>query len=85
MGADDGICHSRAGGKVRELDLAEKGHPVLGQLLRVYDPGVLQDPLQKTYPADRLGLGRPGRAVAAVLAEVSLGTGFREIVLDLRI
>ena len=76
--AHAGVCR-----EIRELDAAQKAHPVLGEDVGADHAGMLQDLLQEADAADGLGLDAPRFAVSCIFAQVPLGTGLREVVLHL--
>ena len=55
-----------------ELNLAQKTDAVFRQDTRVDDSRMLKNLLEKTYPADCLGLGPSGSPVSAIFAQITL-------------
>ena len=80
--ADDGVCHCPAVAEMGEFHLAQQGNPVFRQCAPVDDPRMLEHLLQETDTAYGLALGSPRCAVFEILAQVSLGTGFGQLVPD---
>lgn len=83
--ADYSAGHSGIGGQIGEDHLAEQGNLAFGQGVGVDDAGVLQHILQEAYAADGPCLGTARCTVLEILAQVTLGPGFRELVLDARV
>ena len=80
MGAHNLEGHTGLGGQVGEFHPAQQANPVLGKVIGVDNPCVLQNTLQETDTADGLPLDAPGFTVARIVAPVPLGAGLRKVV-----
>ena len=77
--ADDLELHPGVCGEVGELYPAQKAYSVFWKDVWVNHPGMLQNPLQETDPADGPGLFPPCLTVSCILTPVSLCAGLGEV------